>query len=626
MNKCLLIIIIAILELPASFTMAQSNYALNLNGTTDYVTIGAPLVSNGSYTKEAWLYQTSSTGSQNVISSLNAPFWINGGILSAGQGGSFSLVTDVSTFPLNTWVYVAVTYDAPSTTMNLYKNGSLIASNASVSVYTAENTFIGSHQGSTSFFSGYIDEVRLWTTALTQAQLKAHLFSGPADNAAGLVSYYKCDDGSGTTLTSSCTNTSGDNGTLQGTATWVASPIQYGANALSFNGSGAVVTIPESSSFDITSAITLEAWVYATKNSGVQDVVSKSSQSTNTGYIFPRTDDGWAHTVLYLNVSGGWHTLSAVYPSLNAWHHLAATYDGATMKVYVDGVLTASQAQTGTIATNSNALVLGNQAGYGEYFGGTLDEVRVWNVARTQAQIQAGMGAELNPAGQTGLVSDYGFDQGLAAGNNAGLTTVIDQSNTNNGALSGFTLTGSTNNFVVQNPVIIVLPLTLVSFTAKKASGSVLLQWSTASEDNTGEFVVQRSTGNGWDELATVPAAGAGNMLRQYSYTDTRPANGIDDYRLLEKDADGKETYSPILSVPFNSDIAAFIVYNNPVVDGVLQVSVNKACHLALYDSEGRLVWQKVVAAGAQSIDVSVCAGGIYFLKGNGQTKEVLVR
>src|ERR1700722_11044079 len=110
-----LLIIIAILELPVLIATAQ-NYALSLNGTTGYVSIGTPLMTSGSYTKEAWVYQTSSTGSQHIISSLNTPFWINGGILSAGQAGTYSLVTASTALPVNTWVYVAVTYDAPSTT------------------------------------------------------------------------------------------------------------------------------------------------------------------------------------------------------------------------------------------------------------------------------------------------------------------------------------------------------------------------------------------------------------------------------------------------------------------------------------------------------------------------------
>jgi hypothetical protein len=621
-----LLTIIFILELPALFATAQTNFALSLNGSTDYVTIGAPLSSNGSYTKEAWVYQTSSAGSQNIISSAATPFWISGGTLSAGQAGSFSLVTDPTTFPLNAWVYVAVTYDAPSTTMKLYRNCILVASNNSVPAYTAETTFIGSNSGSGSFFHGYVDEVRIWTVALTQAQLKSKIFSGPADNASGLVAYYTCNDGSGTVVTSSCTNTSGLNGTLAGSGTWIASPIQYGANAANFNGTNAVITIPENSSLDITSAITLEAWIYATKNSGVQDVVSKSSNTINNGYIFPRTDDGWAHTVFYLNVAGGWKTLAAVYPSLNAWHHLAATYDGATMSVYIDGVLAASQAETGTIATNSNALALGDQTGYSEYFGGTADEVRLWNIARTQAQIQAAMGMELNPSIQTGLVSYYNFDQGIAAGTNTGLTTLIDQSGNNNGTLANFTLSGSTNNFVVQNSSIIVLPLTLIGFTAQTMAASVLLQWSTASEENTKNFMIQHSTGNGWDSLGIVAAAGNSNTVRDYSFVDISPAPGINYYRLLATDVDGRETYSEIKAVQFNTGILPSVVYNNPVTDGTLRVQLTAPCNLSLYDIKGGLLWQKQGCLGLERIDVSGLAKGIYFLKVNDQAKKILVR
>ena len=236
---------------------AQSNYCLSLNGTNNYVTIGTPLSTNSSYTKEAWVYQTTSSGARNIISSVSTPFWINGGILSAGQAGSYSAVTDPGSFPLNVWVHVAVTYDAATTTMKLYRDGVLISTNNAVSSYSSENTFIGSHQGSSSFFQGNIDEVRIWNTALTQAQLKQNMYKGPANNASGLVAYYKCDDGSGSTLTSSCTNTSGLNGSLQNSPTWIASPVQFAINAISFDGTNDVVTIPDDNTLDITTAITL---------------------------------------------------------------------------------------------------------------------------------------------------------------------------------------------------------------------------------------------------------------------------------------------------------------------------------------------------------------------------------
>src|SRR5437879_12419831 len=77
--------------------------------------------------------------------------------------------------------------------------------------------------------------------------------------------------------------------------------------------------------------------------------------------------------------------------ALNTWAHLAATYDGTTIRLYVNGVQVASRAQTGTIATSTNPLQIGGDSLYGQYFQGAIDEVRVYNVALTGAQIQTDM-------------------------------------------------------------------------------------------------------------------------------------------------------------------------------------------------------------------------------------------
>src|ERR1044072_1527783 len=95
----------------------QTNYALSLNGTNQHISIGTPLSNNSSYTKEAWIYITTTGGSRNIVSSANAPFWINAGQLSAGHGGNYSQVVDPTTLTINKWTHVAVTYDAATTTM-----------------------------------------------------------------------------------------------------------------------------------------------------------------------------------------------------------------------------------------------------------------------------------------------------------------------------------------------------------------------------------------------------------------------------------------------------------------------------------------------------------------------------
>jgi hypothetical protein len=81
----------------------------------------------------------------------------------------------------------------------------------------------------------------------------------------------------------------------------------------------------------------------------------------------------------------------------NVWAHLAATYDGAMLRLYVNGVQVASRAQTGLITTTTGPLRTGGNAIWGEYFQGRLDEVRVYNRALSQAEIQADMNLAITP-------------------------------------------------------------------------------------------------------------------------------------------------------------------------------------------------------------------------------------
>jgi hypothetical protein len=80
---------------------------------------------------------------------------------------------------------------------------------------------------------------------------------------------------------------------------------------------------------------------------------------------------------------------------VNTWTHLAATYSGAQLRLYVNGALVASTPVTGSYAVNSNPLWIGGNAVYGEHFRGKLDDVRVYNRALTLAEIQRDMASAL---------------------------------------------------------------------------------------------------------------------------------------------------------------------------------------------------------------------------------------
>jgi hydrogenase maturation factor HypE len=78
---------------------------------------------------------------------------------------------------------------------------------------------------------------------------------------------------------------------------------------------------------------------------------------------------------------------------LNVWSHLAGSYDGSTLRLYVNGVQVATQALTGSLVTSSGALRIGGNSVWGEYFSGLVDEVRVYNRALSPAEILTDLAA-----------------------------------------------------------------------------------------------------------------------------------------------------------------------------------------------------------------------------------------
>ena len=220
---------------------------------------------------------------------------------------------------------------------------------------------------------------------------------------AGLVAAYGFNEVSGPTAIDASGN--GNNGTISGAARTASG--MYGG-ALLFNGTNAVVTISNSVPLELTTGMTIEAWVNpSVVNSAWRDVIYKGKDnyylegtSMSAGVPGIGGTFGTSDQVLY----------GAVALPTNTWTHLAATYDGTTTRLYVNGAQVASQAQTGAIATSTNPLQIGGDSFYGQFFQGTIDEVRIYNVALTAAQIQTDMNTPLPadaqpPSAPTNLVA-----------------------------------------------------------------------------------------------------------------------------------------------------------------------------------------------------------------------------
>ncbi len=82
---------------------------------------------------------------------------------------------------------------------------------------------------------------------------------------------------------------------------------------------------------------------------------------------------------------------SPVLLPVNEWSHLAATYDGTTLRLYVNGLVVMSAPFTGNLATSTDPLRIGGNSVYGEYFTGVIDEVRIYSRTLSAAEIRADM-------------------------------------------------------------------------------------------------------------------------------------------------------------------------------------------------------------------------------------------
>ena len=188
---------------------------------------------------------------------------------------------------------------------------------------------------------------------------------------------------------------------------------KYG-KALSFDGTGGI-TIQPSSSLDLITGFTLEAWVNVASTSAVfrPIMIRMRPDGSDMQYSFYLSGEnyvcnsGWAFS--QANNSGSQYYNNAAcdtssFPT-NQWVHLAATYGGVgtTLSLYRDGQIVSSITPPGTPVTSSGSLYIGLSA-YSEYFVGKLDEVRIYNYRRTQAEIQTDMATPLTPTGPTAVI------------------------------------------------------------------------------------------------------------------------------------------------------------------------------------------------------------------------------
>ncbi|MEM5539755.1 LamG-like jellyroll fold domain-containing protein [Olleya sp. AS48] len=194
---------------------------------------------------------------------------------------------------------------------------------------------------------------------------------------------------------------------------------------------------------------TKEAWISIDAINQTSNIISGSDSFGQNAFWAP-------NGVLSAGHNGFWNAVEdSNVLSLNTWYHVVVSYDYATqtLKLYKDGILIDSNNNV-PAPINGNDIHIGSYNDASNLFNGSIDEVRIWNVVRTEEQINGSKNCELQ-GDETGLIAYYNFNEGLDANENAAFTTLNDATiNTNNGSLTNFALTGNTSNWLAGSPIV----------------------------------------------------------------------------------------------------------------------------------------------------------------------------
>lgn len=364
---------------------------LSFNGTSAKVIVASNATIQGmaNLTLSFWFKAKDVGGANRKLFFKNGVYDI--GLDSSGQ--LFAEVTGVNNFGIfssrnmgdNTWHHFVITYDG--STAAAYLDGVSIASTPVVGapsvVSNANNLGFGQHVANANeWYLGLMDDVRIYNTGLTSAQVTA-LFYG-VNPSSTPVAWWKFDEGSGTTANDSSGSSTGtitdatystDVFIKLRTAATSRHPNTLGTAAV-FQGGKAQVA--DTAALDFTNpAITIECWVYATSFPNTQQTFVKKDNQ----YIL-RLNQTTNRAAFFVFTPAFNSAVDSVALALGKWNHVAGTYDGVNIKIYVNGALAGTTAETGNLGTSANPMTIGNNDTSAEPFKGFIDEVRISNSVR----------------------------------------------------------------------------------------------------------------------------------------------------------------------------------------------------------------------------------------------------
>jgi hypothetical protein len=169
------------------------------------------------------------------------------------------------------------------------------------------------------------------------------------------------------------------------------------------------------------------------------------------------------------------------------------------------------------------------------------------------------------------------------------------------------------------------LPVTWKSFTGREKNGQVELNWETATEQNTKDFVVEHSgDASRWKAIGTVTAAGNSTSPRSYAFLHTQP--GVKNfYRLLQRDLDGKQSYSSIVNVNVAELLNGIRILGNPARNKELVIRLDKSAFITITNQSGQYIYKGLLPMGTHRISMEGRAAGVYWLRSDNHSKPFIL-
>lgn len=267
-----------------------------------------------------------------------------------------------------------------------------------------------------NFFKGHVAELRIWNHPRSDQQIQAYQKLRLKGNEAGLVAYWSLNKDTKQIAKDSLSFT--HNGVLKGNPTWTQAAVPLLQTnetqaSLSFNGKTDYITVPHKNHLVLKKALSVEAYIKAPKTTADDwhfPVVSKHGNASGWELRFGSRTVGFLLTInrRYFDIS-----INNIAQN-DLWYHVAASYDGNTLKLYINGLLKAQK----KIGTNTpitqylgNLNIARNNRWTDRLYIGEITEVRLWNKVLSAANIQANLFKRLKGT-EAGLVGYWPLSDG----------------------------------------------------------------------------------------------------------------------------------------------------------------------------------------------------------------------